>query len=98
MANPEYYKKIYLNIIKAYCEIPLVEKISFDYFEKKNEEQLSKMIMDTVVPGVIRFYGHSMYENRNYLDVINNIIQNLKLSKTHFNEFKRILNEISKKK
>ena len=66
MSKPKSYKEIYLNIIRAYCKIPLVEKVPFDYFEKQNETKLSKMIMDTVVPGVIQFYGHSMYEKKNY--------------------------------
>ena len=90
-------KNIYLQIIKSYSKIPFVNNISDDILESKSEETLSNMITNTVVPGVITFYGHSMSENRNYLDVIKEIINNLQKSKDHFDEFKKILNDISEK-
>ncbi len=54
-------KNIYLQIIKSYSKIPFVNNISDDILESKSEETLSNMITDTVFPGVITFYGYSIY-------------------------------------
>ena len=90
-------KDIYLEIIKSYCKIPLVPKTEEDIFKKQKEETLSKMIMNTVIPGVIHFYGHSLSENKNYLILIQEIINNLKKSEYHFKEFQKLLDNISRK-
>ena len=87
-------KEIYLQIIESYCKIPFV-KNKLSEFVTFSEDKLSILILNTVIPGTIRFYGHSMSENRNYLDVIKEIIDNLKKSEIHFNEFKNILNNIN---
>ena len=75
-------KDIYLKIIEAFLAIPLVNS-SVENVDELEEDLLDQMITEQVIPQTVHFYGYSMQNNRNYLDVIQSIIDEIKKSPKH---------------
>ena len=85
-------KKIYIEILNSYCQIPLVKnEINFSKYDEKD---LDNMIYNKVIPGTIKFYGDCIVNKKNYLDIINLLINNIKKSEKHFNHFKELIQKL----
>ena len=89
-------KEIYLKIINAFLAIPLVNS-SIDNVDELDEEILDRLITNQVIPQTVHFYGYSMENNRNYLDVIQSIIDEIKKSPTHLKQLHETIESLNPK-
>ena len=86
----------YKSIIDAFLEIPILtenHKLSKS-FEDSSDEELSEYITVIVIPHTIAFFSQMMYSKKNYIDVVQNIINELKNSKEHFAYYQKIITQL----
>lgn len=88
-------KEIYINIIKTFLDIPLVNN-SIDNLEELDEKLLDNIISHQVIPQTINFYGYIMENNKNYLDILEKIINEIKKSPKHINELHTLIESLNK--
>ena len=89
-------KDIYIKIINAFLASPLVNS-SVDNVDELEEDLLGQMITEQVIPQTVHFYGYSMENNRNYLDVIQSIIDEIKKSPTHLKQLHETIESLNPK-
>ena len=86
----------YKLIINAFLEIPiLTEKHNLQKpFDECSDEELSDHINMIVIPHTISFFSAMVHANKDYRDVIQNIINQMVKSPKHFSYFQSILKEL----
>ena len=89
-------RDIYNSIINSFLEIPiLTEKHNLPkLFEECSDEELSDYIITMVIPHTISFFSQMVYSNKDYRDIVQNIINNLAKSKKHFIYYQNILTQL----
>ena len=89
-------REIYNSIIISFLEIPILtqEHQLPKPFEECSDEELSDYITTMVIPHTIAFFSQMVYCNKDYRDVVQNIINNLAKSKSHFLYFQNILKQL----
>ena len=80
-------------------EAPPVHRPEYEHqlpkpFEECSDEELSDYITTMVIPHTIAFFSQMVYCNKDYRDVVQNIINNLAKSKSHFLYFQNILKQL----